>query len=283
VSKHKHPFYRISSLVTAADLQRPLGPHVESDANACDSYDRIFQGDSWVFDAVSLVMKGPDVVGWCSILEADVQEGNPATVAEYMDPIRLSMLVSGHTTFYDLANAFATREPFFYFVLDGSEITGTVSYLDLFSRTGQLCLLSLTFLLESVAEEFCLCEAQQCWSVLPLRRRELAQRVAARRFPRQSGLAQPSHHLEFASLLRSTTFMDKCIMITGANLLPSVPLAVIESIFENAERVRNLCSHGADDQELCSALPKNRFAEFLHDTQNLVETIRRSTQELDNA
>lgn len=290
MSKHKQLFYRFSSLITAADLQCRLGSHVESDANAYEMFLQLSTDESCNWgDSISLVMRGSEVVGWWSALGADVDEENPAVVSEIMNPIHLTMLVSGDTTYYDLAYKFANRShssPFF--VLDGSDITGTVSYSDLFSRTGQLCLLSLTFMLESIAEQLCLLDRVKCWSQLSPKSQRSAKKIAFEKrfnkqllsdddFPADTDLVL---NWNTALWIKSTYLIDKGTMIVGAELLTSSDAEHIEKVFERAKEVRDLCSHCGDEQEFILKLSRDEFASFIRDTQNLVEDMSRRLNEL---
>jgi hypothetical protein len=273
MSTHRNPFYRVSTLVTASDLQQPLASSVESKANAFDAYCDL-SGDLEAFDRMSLVFDDDKVVGWWWPHDGALTDDSDDTVGLLMSSIPLSMIVAANTSFFELADMFARRSRPFVFVVDGTDLTGTVSYLDLFSRIGQLCILALTFHLESSAEELCTLQPQQCWSALSPARKKFAEAVLERRHRSVSGTNEAFEKYRLLQLVRCTTFADKATMIAKAHLVPAISNTELKSVFAFAERIRNLCAHGADEQELSLAMPQSNFARFLHRTQDTIETIR---------
>ena len=272
------PFYRISSLVSAKDLQQPLAQAVEWGADAVESWQTLSE-EPQQFDKMSLVLRNDEVIGWWWPHDEDIVEGT--TVGDTTEALPHSMMLSSNSTFYDIADAFARRQHFLFFVLDGTEITGTISYLNLFSRTGQLCLLSLTFLLETVTEDLCMLAAELCWKTLSDGRKQIAQQVCDVRFkPSQRDDQAPPNEIRWEYLIRSTTFVDKGTMLARSGLLPTISNTELKSVFARAEKVRNLCAHAANEQELIIELPRKKFAGFLHRTLDLVETIKLKTHAL---
>jgi len=274
--KSRHPFYRFSALVTAKDLETPLALSFDRDADAFGSYQSLLSEQDW-HDRISLVMDKNEIVGWWWPFDTGLEEGSSEAVGDSMSTLPQSMIVSSGITFFDLADAFSRRSHPFYFVLDGAEITGTVSYLDLFSPTGQMCLLSLAFLLEASIEGLCVLRAEQCWNTLPERRKQLAEEIMGRRFTFARDLPP---ELWWPYRIRSTHLIDKGIMLSRCGLVASMSKAEIKSIVSTAERLRNLCAHNADEQELSRELPQNSFAMFLHRTQDLIEIVRLKESEL---
>jgi hypothetical protein len=268
----KQAFFRISSLVTASDLALPLGLAVSKDDNAFEAMMRLVEADTLTGgDRYSLVLDGSEVVGWWAPLGEDLNQGDSTTVEAFMEPIQLSKLVSGDLTYYDLADVFG-RNHRALFVLDGSEITGWISHLSLFSRLGQICLLSLAFLLESAAEDLCLLKPVEAWQALPPNRQKALIDIAKNRLRDLGDMVDLPDDYKYARLLRVTSISDKLTMLLGARLVQAVPTD-IENIFNQVKLVRDLCSHGADEQELNRQL--RDFTAFLHSTLNLVEEIQK--------
>lgn len=238
----QHPFYRVSALITAADLQGPLGREVDIDAKVIDVWQEKMEDESGeAFDAICLVMKDGEVSGWWAYdsdpVDDSVVVGASTTIRHYTAPIPFSMIISGNTPFKDLVYEIARRGNHFLFVIDGVRLTGVVSRMDLLSRTGQICLLSLMFLLESAAEELCLRRAKECWLALPRKRQENSKTHATRRFgtPTMSTESEDGR-TNYASLVRATSIADKCTMIRLTGLLSSYSTPEMQAVFGLAAR-----------------------------------------------
>lgn len=72
-------------------------------------------------------------------------------------------------------------------------------------------------------------------------------------------------------------------MIGKAKLVPKISSGNLKSVFAFTERIRNLCAHGANEQELSRAMPQREFSKFLHRTQDVTETIRSTLRTLDDS
>jgi hypothetical protein len=236
MTKQRQPFYRLSSLIKAKDLQRPVAVSFDRQAN------EILSKDS----------------------SSSISSSNG----------HLSMLVSANTNFYDLADTFAKKTHRFLFVINGTAITGTTSYLDLFSRLGQLCLLSLTFFLEATAEDVCLLKPAECWKALSENRRRLAKGIFEAKYKDRKWIATGDLDRQLPLLIKCTMFADKAPMLTKTHLAKGVSNSELRSVISKAEKIRNLCAHGGDDQELNREMPQEEFSKFLHRTQNIIEKLR---------
>ncbi|MSR58806.1 MAG: hypothetical protein EXS05_14330 [Planctomycetaceae bacterium] len=208
MNKHRNPFYRVSSLVSASDLQQPLTEAVDAKMNAFAAYFSLLGGPNDL-DRCSLVMDESEIVGQFWAIDYAGEESSDETVRDVMGSIPLSMIVSANTSFFELADLFARRPHPFIFIVDGTEVTGTVSYLDLYSRIGQLCLLALAFHLESSAEELCFVRAQQCWDTLSPGRRERAENVFSQRQVSVHGMLTSPDNVRILKLLRCTRLPTK--------------------------------------------------------------------------
>ncbi len=226
------------------------------------------------------MLEDTDPVGWWWPFDEDISEGDPEAVEKTMQPIPISMLTSSSTSFFDLADSFARRRYPFVFVIDGTEITGTVSYLDLFSYIGQACIFALTLHLEAIAEELCSLRSQECWKTLSPARQEMAQEVLKKRYSQLKWLSGRPFDEQLPLLIKSTTFADKGTMLAKTGLVEGSSKTKFKSIFGMAERIRNLCAQGASEQEFVSALPQKTFAKFLHRTQDTIETLRLAVNDL---
>jgi hypothetical protein len=273
MTKQRQPFYRLSSLIKAKDLQRPVAVSFDRQANAYEAFDCL-RGDEESFERISLVLKDEVPVGWWWPFDEEIEEGDGSTVGDHMHPIPLSMLVSANTNFYDLADTFAKKTHRFLFVINGTAITGTTSYLDLFSRLGQLCLLSLTFFLEATAEDVCLLKPAECWKALSENRRRLAKGIFGAKYKDRKWIATGDLDRQLPLLIKCTMFADKAPMLTKTHLAKGVSNSELRSVISKAEKIRNLCAHGGDDQGLNREMPQEEFSKFLHRTQNIIEKLR---------
>jgi hypothetical protein len=272
MSLEQSAFHRLTALVTANDIRSELLRSAVENSNAYEAYMEAVDSEPETFDSVALVEKDGVPVGWWSPFETDVDEKSSNTVGQLMDRIPLSMIVSSDTSYYDLADAFARRRHPFFFVVDGAAIAGWVSYHGLFSRVGQMCLLSLTLFLEAVSEELCALRAKDCWPLLPSGRQRKAEEVCALRYgqrmPRELDESVP-----LPLLIRCTTFIDKGTMLSRADLVNGVAKKAVVKVFSTAEKVRNLCAHGGNEHEFVAILPQKQFSDFLHRTQEFIQLI----------
>jgi hypothetical protein len=273
-------FSQIASFITARGIQKPLAVHAEADQNAYRAYLERLSGDEEGIekvDRISLVIDGHEPIGWWWPYEEDVQEGDTKTVSDCMTPITCAMLVSGDAKYLELADLFAQQSSrFLYFVLEGTKITGTVSFGDLFCPLGRLCLFSLVLHLEKEAEELCKHKAETCFNVLSEGRQEKAHEVLAKCF------ASSKHNSgveKYRGLIESTTFIDKGKMLGKAQLINNKSRNEIESVFAAAEKVRNSCAHNRSEFQVLG-LTSNRkerrnLSTFIHKTQEMIGLIQK--------
>ncbi len=272
-------FYRLATLVTASDIAVPLCPPLRAEVKAQEAWHQLHDEEypPGVDHRYLVVNDGGPVGSWYplgSLEETSTEDWETKTVGDLMAPLIVSSVVTSTTSYYDLVDLFARRNgEFLYFVIDGTEIVGEISYRDLFSRIGQAVLMALTLFLESAAQDLCMNHAKSCWEVLSPGRKEKAQEVVERREVSLGGLED---YQKYRALLKGTTFIDKVAMLTKVRLLGDTSNSELKSTFAIAERVRNLCAHGGDAYEFIKFVPQSEFARFLHRTLELIETMQRA-------
>lgn len=272
-----NPFYRLASAVTAADLCRPCRPALDYDFGCHDV--ELHDEDDVPIDAddIWLVDRDGEIVGCWSPTMCDDGE----TVGEQMSPIALSYLVSSNTTYHDLAAAFTDASRYYVLVLEGQTIIGWIPFVGLFSRLGQICLMSLAFHLEAVAERLCETDPEAFFSVLPPNRQEKATKEWEGN-PRWKKRRKRSSSPTASQLIRATNFIDKKTMVARNAVPPGWSSKQVEEVFDVAEDVRNYCAHNAlatdffsgDFSGLWNGTNRKKFGLFLTRTQELTEAIQ---------
>ena len=112
---------------------------------------------------ISLVLAGDRPVGWIALDSLDSTKGNVASAA---NSIPADGMVSADTPVLELVKLFSDNSSPFYFVLQESQITGTVHYEDLLGPPFKLCMFALTLELEVAALGLALKTPLASWSVL---------------------------------------------------------------------------------------------------------------------
>jgi len=159
------------------------------------------------------------------------------------------------------------------FVLDGAEISGTLSYSDLFGAEFSLCLFALTLELEESALRLLLIRPEAALENLTEDRLNSAKAVAEIRY----GSIRATNQ---RNLLRSTTFIDKCTMIKKGGLIDALSNTKLQSVFTRAERLRNQCAHPTG--QMTSAIPsiaESKLEEFLKNCQLLITALNERASE----
>ena len=241
-------FSRLASLVVVRDLQTPMGPDVPPHADPELLADIIFstaadQGYDGT-DRVSLVRDHGRILGWV-FFDAFAVDPEPSSVREALESIRPDSLLAAATDYFSAVRLFSRQSsPRFSFVLEGNEITGTLSHNDLFRLPARLCLFSLTLELEQTGLALCQLDAEGSWNSLPKGRRSKAEQTFRKRHPDPRMETPP-----FAEQLEFTMFCDKGTMLAKNPRLPSASRRLVERVFSKADEVRNACAHsGAEDR-----------------------------------
>lgn len=270
-------FHHMSRLVLARDLQGPLGPQLRIDQTIGEAWETLnedaFLGGYNPMDRFSLVFKDGAPVGWASLDMLDEGE----TVADCMDSINPSQLLSSDTTALQIVELFAASPTGFFFVLEHNEITGVLGYSDLFRLPFRLCLFALALALEQSALNLLCHSAKESWQALPESRRRKARDVYRFRHGEEPSSESPP----LQRLVQCTMFCDKAKMLRRRGLLDEWSAPRIESVFDEAERVRNACAHTDRDEVFDSALiERSELQRFVHEVQTLTSAIDSAVESL---
>jgi hypothetical protein len=212
-------------------------------------------------------------MGWIGF---DSLDATLKDVASAADPIPADGMVSADTPVLELVKLFSNESYHFYFVLQESQITGTVHYEDLVGSPFKLCLFALTLELETVALDLALQKPIPSWSVLSEGRREKAIEVYRHRYKREPD----PERLPFDHFLGCTTFIDKGTILTKRKLITNASKE-IDSVFRKAERVRNSCAHTDPDKGSGDfLLDRAPLQSFIGETEEMISSMRRQLQNL---
>src|ERR1019366_5860278 len=160
-------FRHLAGSVQAKHIQGALGPRVRGDQSGQEASELLLEAsmDNGYdpMSRISLVMAGDRPVGWIGLDMLDPTESEVATVAE---AVSASAMVSGDTPVLEVVRLFSNNSGHFYFVLQESQITGTIHYADLVGAPFKLCLFALTLELETAALDLALQTPIDSWSAL---------------------------------------------------------------------------------------------------------------------
>jgi hypothetical protein len=197
-------------------------------------------------------------------------DGTVTEVATVAQAIPASGMVSADTPVIEVVKLFSDNSSHFYFVLQESQITGTIHYEDLFGAPFKLCLFALTLELEAAALDLVLQAPLASWSVLPDRRQRKALEVYSRRYSREPDPARlPVDHL-----LGCTLFIDKATILRKRGLITDGSND-IRSVFGEADRVRNSCAHTDPEKDFGRLLDRASLQGFITRTERMIAAIRR--------
>lgn len=266
-------FMQMAALVTVRDLQNPLGPHLTEDIDAEQLSDVLvsaaMDGEYEPTSRISLVHDGAVLLGWAAI-DSFAVDGEPESLHDVLEPVRPDGLIAAETSYFKAAEIFGqSTDPHFYFVLDGSSITGTLHGDSFFKLPGRLCLFALVLELEHAALQACLADAARSWGLLSDSRRERA--VNAFKFCHPNASLDP---LPLRDLLEATMFCDKSSMILKSGRLEGEARKLAEGVFGKADSVRNACAHTSGEDRLPRLLDRRRLLEFIRDCQESIKQVR---------
>ena len=268
-------FRQMAGSIQARHIQRPLGPPVQANDSIGDASDSLsvasFEGGYDPMERISLVLAADRPVACIAFedLEATLKD-----VSSAAEPILADDIVSADTPVLELVKLFSNESRVLYFVLHESQITGTIYYEDLLGSSFKLCLFALTLELEAVALDLALQKPRVSWSVMSDGRREKAMDVYRHRYKREPDPGR----LPFDHLLGCTTFIDKGTILKKRRLIAYGP-DEIDSIFSEAERVRNSCAHTDPEKELGRLLlDRASLLGFINKTEEMIDSIRGQLQ-----
>jgi hypothetical protein len=268
-------FRHMAGSIQARHMQRPLGPTVQANDSLGDAWERLSAASCDEgydpMERISLVLAGDRPAGWIGY---DSLVATRTDVAGAADPIPADGIISAETQALELVRLFSKKSPYFYFVLQESQITGTIHYEDLLGSSFKLCLFALTLELETVALDLALHKPTASWSVLSEGRREKAMDVYRQRYKREP----TPERLPFDHFLGCTTFIDKGTILKKRQLTAYGP-GEVDSLFSEAERVRNSCAHTDPDKDFGHLLlDRASLLGFINKTEEMIDSMRRHLQ-----
>jgi hypothetical protein len=262
-------FEELARLLRIRELARPLGPPLQRRASPQTALELLEQSarrsgydptERW-----SLVLDGDSVIG--SVAFYDVATSEASAIGDVVTTVRPSDILSGDLDALSAIRQLAVRGTVPFFVLDGSQLVGTIEYSDLFGAQFRLCLFALTLHLEECALRSLVSRAPDAVAALSESRREKARAVCVMRFGQRGGNSP-------ANLLGGTTFIDKATMLAKLNLVPNISNARLHRLFVKAEHLRNYCAHPSIDVLRTAPIVKqDEFQEFLAECNLVIETL----------
>src|SRR5471032_542924 len=123
-------FRHLAGSVQAKHIQSALGPRVRGDQSVQGAWELLMEEANGYdpMSRISLVMAGDRPVGWIGL---DMLDGRATEVATVAQAIPASGMVSADTPVLEVVKLFSDNSSHFYFVLQESQITGTIHYEDL--------------------------------------------------------------------------------------------------------------------------------------------------------
>jgi hypothetical protein len=206
-------YQTIANAFTVVDLAEPI--HVEAAASdrLIDVWDYLMEDEhgSWF----CLVRDGRRIVGYlaldddCFIAEID----STALAVDAANPITPDLLVPASMPILHILPLF--EEHFFYFVLEGNDVSHVVSFVDLDKPPLQISLFSLFMELEAVM----LKTIASDWAALPRR----IEHLSKSRIDLARNLCKKKYGSETSgNLLRCTSFADKLTIFQTDSVLSSL-------------------------------------------------------------
>ncbi len=205
-------------------------------------------------DQIALVLKDGKTEGWCSL---DLIEPSK-TLFECREPIMPDQIISSEMPIIDTLRMWSPDAPWFYFVIRGHQISGVLTYQDLYKLPVRLCLFSLLLNLESVALQVTQLSPQHSFSLLPPGRIENARKVYALR-----GYRRETENENFLKLLECTTFIDKVTMLRRNKAFIDAVPSLATGFPRSAERLRNSLAHPGSERDQFNGLSREQLLPFV--------------------
>jgi hypothetical protein len=264
-------FSNIAGLVTVRDLLDPFGPPLQEDCPISEASERMamdaVDGGYWEQDRPSLVYGGSEVVG--AVWAGDI-DSNTGQVKDFMEEIHPAALVSASTTAFDAMRLLCHAPRPYYYVLDGSELVGTLMYHGLFKLPSRLCLFALTLELEQTVLKLLRQDAVGAWAALSDGRKAKARAVFERKFGKLADL----EHEPVGDLLDCTCFSDKGRLLKKRGLVPPKWVSTIRGHFDLAEDIRNMCAHPSADDGTGQVPGRAALGSFIQSTEALLADLQ---------
>jgi hypothetical protein len=247
---------RLAHHVTAGDLEAEFGPRLTLAGSIEEARDmlRSFPArpgpvhrdfDSEV-ERICLVHDGDDdepshFVWGEDLLTTDTDTDTVSAVAT---PLAARFCVTDTTPALTLMQRFHGSDTPWCLVMSGTELTGYVSWVDLFRPELRVCVLALLLDVEQRCSEAVTWEpgdAYAAWARLSAGR----QAKAAETFERRRG--RPPGEADVEELIYSTTFIDKAALISGLPQFSGLSRRQLSVVFSTMEKVRNTLAHTSMD------------------------------------
>ncbi len=232
-------YHTIARAFTVLDLAEPILIETSPSARLIDVWEKFAEKgfQSWF----CLVRNGRQIVGYFG-LDEDCFTGkvdHRKRAGAYMTPITADLLVPASTPVFDILPLF--EQHFYFFVLNGNDITHVISFIDLDKPPMKVCLFSLLMELETELTRVITSDQRNLPARLQLLskpRVELARNLCKRKYRTETP----------KELLRCTSFTDKLtIFQSDAGLLTLLPLRSKKErayFIDTLERMRNQIAHG---------------------------------------
>ena len=218
---------------------------------------------------VSLVFHADKPAGWTQmcLLEEGGYDGNVTWVREVTSDFDLRTFITANSTAWKAVQVFAEQRVEFLFVLDGSDVIGTIFYRDLFKPAFRTCLFALTVELEQKVLQLCLQDAQESWLSLDEDRRRFLEdkyreRTRTRARKMTTALASLPEEAERylkkkvrdfdcspREMLEHSYFGDRIEAIKRRNLFPPLIAPELHNALDGARKVRNWSVHPESSDE----------------------------------
>jgi hypothetical protein len=274
------PFQIVTSALTAHAFLEPLGPPLRAEMGFEEASDLLvsaWDASGYAYDPldrVSLVYGQAQLVGWYSM---DMYDSDLETIGQVTHPIHPYELVSAETPALKLVRVLAERPKSgtIVFVLEEDAIVGTLSP-DMFrGPVFRLCLFTLTLQLEGAALAAAKRQPLASWDALSVSRRAKAKEVYDRLRSGEQRNELPAHETPpLGPLLAATLFADKGTIVAKRKLLEGWTRDRVESLFAQAERVRNWCAHTRDGDESPLGRDAKPAADFVDSCTRAIAALR---------
>jgi hypothetical protein len=217
-------------------------------------------------DQVALVLQQGKVAGWVAYDMLHTGKRLIDCVAS-IDP---NSIVSADTPVLDVTRAFTAETPWFYFVLQGHEFHGWLSYQDLHKLPFQVCLFALLLSVEQSMLEVAQGFAQDAISLLSEGRRRKAEDVFDQRGYRVGEDGAKAAH----RVLECTSFVDKFTVLRRKDDVAARAPALHSELRNVAERLRNAIAHPGPGDRTAALLGRDELWPFIQWAEQLQDQMQ---------
>lgn len=268
---------QLARLLTARDLQWPLGPTLPAEMTAAEASEILWEEALGKYDPTtrfSIVKKANTVVGYVTM---DVIQEGTKSLAAFADQIPPDRIVHVSTPALDIFNKLEVPHLHPFFVKEKREITGTIGAGEFMGVPFRLCLFAITIELEETARDLLLKDAQASWDSLPQERRDKATQLYK---DRPSTKWVPSHEYKpYREWLECTELCDKGTILRKRGLVGDMSKSKLKELFEDVERLRDACAHPNRDRHAWAIFRLDKLRETIRGAQELTESLRLKLEE----